>query len=147
MDSGKDLSRRRARKALGLLIGGVLAGAGMGLALWWLAPAAGDISAERPFICAQTGRSFRAKVRAGMLPPIRSPHSGKDTGYPAEMCYWNSDGTARTQPTAVLLNSYVGRPEPTFCPECGRRVVAHNPRPNGTCRPPPTAQECEREED
>ena len=96
---------------------------------------------HRVFICAETRKTFEADLKVGMTIPIHSPHSGKDTGWPAELCYWNKDGTAKKEPTPVLLRSYVGERGPTFCPDCGRLVVGHNPFPVEGMRPPPTEEE------
>jgi len=43
----------------------------------------------------------------------------------------------------VLLNEATGKPGPTFCPDCGRFVVPHNPSPQMSPKPPPTKQEYE----
>lgn len=93
------------------------------------------------FVCAETGKSFRHLNREGEVAPILSPYSKKNTAYIAELCFWNADGTAKKEPTAVLLNRSVGKEGPTFCPECGRLVVGHNPRPNPERKPPPTQGE------
>ena len=98
-------------------------------------------SADRAFIDAESLKSFTIRLKPGMTIPVRSPYSGKDTGYPAELCYWTRDGQIKDTPTPVLLNAYRGRPEPTFCPDCGRLVVGHNPQPMAGAKPPPTAQE------
>jgi hypothetical protein len=100
-----------------------------------------DAANERMFICSETGKSFRVALKAGMGIPVHSPYSGKDTGYPAEECYWNADGSTRKEPTYVLLNEAQGKPGPTFCPECGRLVRGHNPAPQPGMHPPPTAAE------
>ncbi|HET6248149.1 MAG TPA: hypothetical protein VFE47_10670 [Tepidisphaeraceae bacterium] len=93
------------------------------------------------YICTETGKPFRHKNEIGETIPILSPFSGKNTGIPAEACYWTADGGTKTEPTWVLLNSAVGKSEPTFCPDCGRLVVGHNPRPGEGVSPPPTMQE------
>lgn len=99
---------------------------------------------ERIFICSETGKSFTHVLQVGDRIPLLSPFSGKNTGYPAELCYWNKDGTYRTDnPTPVLLNSWIGKSGPTFCPDCGRLVVARNPMPGPNVRPPPTREEWE----
>lgn len=98
-------------------------------------------SRRRPYICAETGKSFEVVLEPGMNIPVHSPFSGKDTGYPAELCYWNADGSIKTKPTPVLLHSLVGKPEPTFCPDCGRLVVGHNPKAREGMTPPPTEAE------
>ena len=95
-------------------------------------------SRERLFICAETGRPFVHEIQAGESMPVRSPHTGKDTGYPAERCYWTADGSIKDEPTPVLLNEWGGKPGATFCPDCNRLVVGHNPQPAPGDTPPPT---------
>lgn len=98
---------------------------------------AGALSRDRLFICAETGESFRHELEAGEPIPVASPHSGENTGYPAELCYWTADGEIRQEPTAVLLNASIDKSGPTFCPDCDRLVVHWNPRPIPGA-PPPT---------
>ena len=93
------------------------------------------------YVCSETGKAFKHKNVLGESFPIRSPYSGKETGYPAESCFWNVDGTTKTEPTWVLLNQAIGKPGRTFCPDCGRLVVGHNPRPGTNSNPPPTEAE------
>lgn len=102
---------------------------------------AAQISAERVFMCAETGKPFELELEAGMKIPTHSPHSGKDTGYPAELCYWTADGKTKSEPTAVLLNSVTGKSGPTFCRDCSRLVVGHNPSPEPGMSPPPKESE------
>jgi hypothetical protein len=102
---------------------------------------AGDLSRERTFICSETHRPFEYTLKVGDQIPVKSPHSGKNTGYPAELCYWTKDGKIKDAPTAVLLRSNLGERGPTFCPDCGRLVIGHNPRPSPGDRPPPTEAE------
>ncbi len=94
-------------------------------------------SSERPFICAKTGETFTYTLEKGDVMPVRSPHSGENTGYPAEACFWTRDGQIKDEPTFVLLNGYAGKPEPTFCPDCDRLVVGLNPPPLTGDKPPP----------
>lgn len=61
--------------------------------------------------------------------PYMHPETGERTLYPAEKCYWAKEGGAKLDPTYVLLNELIGSKEPTKCPDCGRRVVRHNPMP------------------
>lgn len=96
----------------------------------------------RMFVDATTGQGFRHELQAGESIPIDAP-SGHKTGYPAELCYWTKDGTPKSDPTPVLLNTYIGKSEPTFCPECGRLVVGNNPIAKPGMRPPPTREEWE----
>ena len=72
--------------------------------------------------------------------PAKAP-SGGNTGYPSEKCYWTKDGKIKTEPTYVLLNIYKNSSEPTFCPDCGRLVVSHNPAPVAGRSAPPTKGE------
>lgn len=102
---------------------------------------AARLSRERVFIDSENNKPFEFELKAGMRIPVRSPHSGKETGYPAELCYWTKDGKPKTEPTYVLLNNWVGKSGPTFCPDCGRLVVGHNPPPGPESRPPPTQAE------
>jgi hypothetical protein len=99
-------------------------------------------AAESPlFVNVQTGKTFHEALSVGMVFPVKSPDTGDMSGYPAELCYWTKDGSPKKDPTAVALNSYLGKPEPTFCPDCGRLVVEHNPLPGPGVRPPPTREE------
>ena len=99
---------------------------------------AGAMSRDRIFICSETKKPFEYTLKVGDQIPVKSPHSGKNTGYPAELCYWTKDGKVKDDPTPVLLKSHLGERGPTFCPDCGRLVVGHNPRPNSGDKPPPT---------
>jgi hypothetical protein len=99
-----------------------------------------SLSSEHMFIDAKTGKVFKSALERGMELPIKAP-SGEKTGYPAEKCLWNKDGSVRKDPYFVLLNTYAGKAEPTFCPDCGRLVVPHNPAPRQGSRPPPTQAE------
>ena len=99
-----------------------------------------EIARDRMYIDATTGKAFEHTLKASDVMPIKAP-SGQNSGYPAELCYWTADGKIKDKPTPVLLNSYVGKPGPTFCPDCGRVVVMHNPAPLTGTKPPPTKAE------
>jgi hypothetical protein len=99
------------------------------------------ISRDRIFICSETHKTFEHVVSIGESYPVMSPYSGKATGYRAEACYWTKDGQIKEQPTWVLLNQDIGRAGPTFCPDCGRLVIGHNPMPKLGDKPPPNAAE------
>src|SRR5437762_14022699 len=79
---------------------------------------AGALSTDRVFIDAKTGKQYNYSIQPGDKIPVKAP-SGM-SGYPAEPCYWTKDGKPKQEPTWVLLNEYVGKPAPTFCPDCGR---------------------------
>jgi hypothetical protein len=96
-----------------------------------------DFAQYTTYVCAETGKAFRHKNVMGETIPIHSPYSDKDTGYPGEACYWTADGQIKEEPTWVLLNEAVGKPGPTYCPDCGRLVIGHNPKPKAGSKPPP----------
>jgi hypothetical protein len=96
---------------------------------------------ERVFIDAENGKTFTYKIKIGDTFPIASPYTGKRTGYHAEACYWTKDGKIKKDPTYVLLNRYVDKPGPTFCPDCGRLVREMNDPPLEGADPPPTESE------
>ena len=132
-------SKRGRYAGIGLLAVAILA------MLWSLRSTLGpsDIaraSRQRIFIDSATGKSFDVELEPGMKIPVKSP-SGSETGFPAELCYWTADGGVNNEPTPVLLNSFLDKPDPTFCPDCGRLVVAQNPRAKAGFRPPPKQSE------
>lgn len=87
-------------------------------------------SRHRDVICSETGEVFLDfNIPIDSRFPYKNPKTGQNTLYPAECCYWNADGTAKTRPTLVLCNELIGKPGPTRCPDCGRVVVPHNPAP------------------
>jgi hypothetical protein len=98
-------------------------------------------SRERVFMCTETGKPFEYTIKRGDVYPVPSPHSGKNTGYPAEICLWTADGKIKSEPTYVLLNQYANKKGATFCPDCGRLVVPFNPRPSEGDKPPPKESE------
>lgn len=86
-------------------------------------------SRRRIAIDSLTNEVLEITVGEGSRPPWRNPKTGGDTLYPAEACYWNKDGTAKLKPTYVFVKEYAGIDEDTYCPDCGRLVVPHNPMP------------------
>ena len=98
-------------------------------------------ASNRMFIDAETGRPFPHRISIGDPIPVKAP-GGKMTGYPAEACYWTKDGKVKDTPTYVFVEGvWKGTKEPTFCPDCGRLVVGHNPRASADRTPPPTKEE------
>ena len=93
------------------------------------------------FIDAENGKTFHMELKVGMGIPVKSPFTGHMTGYRPELCYWTKDGHVKNDPTPVLMNQDIGKPGPTFCPDCGRLVVHHNPVAIEGSRPPPTKAE------
>ena len=94
-----------------------------------------DMSYERAFICAETLKPYEYTIKMGDSMPYYSPHTDRNTGYPAELCYWTRDENGRwaqkDKPTLVLVQKYLDptTEEKTYCPDCGREVVQHNPAP------------------
>src|SRR4051794_29559264 len=43
---------------------------------------------------------FKIKLHPGMQTPFLPPLPQKQTGSPAELCYWTKDGKPKTEPTA-----------------------------------------------
>jgi hypothetical protein len=115
---------------------------GAGFLIWkQLGPTeAAALSADRTFIDSATGKPFEHELKIGDMIPVDAPSGGK-TGYPAELCYWTKDGKPKDQPTAVLMKNLIGQSGPTFCPDCGRLVVGHNPAPGPGVKVPPTEAE------
>ncbi len=93
------------------------------------------------YVDATTGKSFSHRNEVGEVIPIQSPYSKQNTGYPAVPCFWTKEGTLKKEPYWLLLNSQVGKPEPTFCPDCGRLVRPQQPKPKPGDKAPPTQQE------
>lgn len=105
---------------------------------------AASLTGSRTFICTETGKVFTTNLKEGWTVPVPSPYSGKNTGVPAEQCVWTREGKIKSEPTYVLLNEYVGKTGPTFCPDCGRLVVQRNPvyrAGDPSAKPPPTQEE------
>lgn len=94
-----------------------------------------DIAADRAFICGECGAVFEHTLQIGEYTPLECDKCGKKAAYPAETCYWtkgpNDEWKAKLEPTFVLLKKRVDpeSDEKTFCPDCGREVVGHNPPP------------------
>jgi hypothetical protein len=87
------------------------------------------------------GQSFSHRTKVGESVPIVSPLTNQKTGYPGVPCFWTKDGHLRKDPFWLILNSALGKPEPTFCPDCGRLVRPRQPAPKAGDRPPPTQDE------
>jgi hypothetical protein len=119
--------------------------AAIGLCIWAVVSAIGGDMPGDPndatYVDSTNNKAFKHRNAIGESIPIVSPYSGLNTGYPGEPCYWTADGQAKADPDWVILNQVLGKPGPTFCPVCGRLVVAHNPPPGPGARPPPTQQE------
>ena len=91
------------------------------------------VSAERAFKCTECGQVFEHTLKRGDGEPLKCSECGKQAGWRAETCYWTKDAggqwKAKLDPTFVLQKERMGIDERTFCPDCGREVVGHNPKP------------------
>jgi len=139
--------RRFLNTKAGLATCGVLAVVGLIVIVLSLKSAFGDSvvasnSKARIAVCSETGKSFEIELEPGMKFPVKSPYSGKNTGYLAtESCNWTADGQVSSTKTWVLLNHQIGKTGPTFCPTCHRLVVKNNPVARAGDPPPPTEAE------
>lgn len=99
-----------------------------------------DATSGRVYIDDATGKTFTHDIKAGETLPVEAPSGGR-TGYPAEACYWTADGSVKSEPTWVVLNAMKGSKGRTFCPDCGREVVSHNPPAVEGHKAPPTEKD------
>lgn len=132
------------QKPAGKVVALVLVLVGLSAAGWSIwsnsrNPAA-DAANTRWFVDSATMKPFRYNLKMGETVPVVAPSGGK-TGYPAELCYWTADGKVKDEPTPVLLNRWINKPEPTFCPDCGRLVRELNPVAEPGRKPPPKKDE------
>lgn len=110
-----------------VLVGGL---AGLGYAVM---RASQRVAAEkemgREMYIDETGRTFERRLgRVGDAAKVKSPWGTR--AFPAERCYWTREGGVKSEATVVMLKSYVEGPGArTYCPDCGREVVAGNPVP------------------
>jgi hypothetical protein len=118
----------------------------LALAVWMMRDTFGPstaarMHAERVYVCAETGKSFKYSPGENELYPVMSPNSGKKTGYPGEACYWTKDGKLKQEPTWVLRNNFKGVKGATFCPDCDRWMDPNAGTPVPGMDPPPTREE------
>jgi predicted RNA-binding Zn-ribbon protein involved in translation (DUF1610 family) len=106
--------------------------------LGWRGGAAGprfDIAADRAFKCTACGHVFEHTLQHGDFEPFECPKCDEMTGWGTETCFWekdeNGEWRAKRDPTFVILKKRMdsSSTEKTNCPDCGREVVGHNPRP------------------
>jgi len=94
-------------------------------------PTPGELSRRRDLIDVEEPHEvfLNHKIPEDGRFPYVNPKTGKESLFPVERCYYNKDGSVKLIPTYVLLNSYKNNETETKCPDCGRRVVPHNPAP------------------
>lgn len=136
--SGKNRTARSAARfdpkqvamAVGSVVALVLAGFLVVRATGGLVVDPGEASRLRTVVDSETGKVFRDfKIKDGQSWPWKNPSTGANTLYPGEACYWTKDGQAKLEPSFVILNEILGKDGDTLCPDCGRKVVVHNPMP------------------
>ena len=82
----------------------------------------------RVLMCAETGELFSIELTPDLPPyPHENPKTQRKTVYPTEVCYWNECGSKGG--TRVILNSWLDKEGPTYCPVCGHVVRPHNRAP------------------
>jgi hypothetical protein len=79
--------------------------------------------------CAECGHVVEYVPAVGDNFPMTCKECGKQTAWIAEACFWTKDGKAKRDPTWVLVKKQMGLEGRTYCPDCGKEVVGHNPRP------------------
>ncbi len=105
---------------------------------WWAGSSAEQRANAPVFIDCITGKAFYCNVHAGETLPVRSPFTGRRTGYPGTFAWWSANGTPLKKPDIVLLNEYLGKPGPTFDPRTNRLVLPAGLPPTPGQKPPPT---------
>ena len=82
----------------------------------------------RTLMDAETQEMVEVRVDEDLGPfPIVNPKTGRRTLYPTEVSCANA--CAAQGGTHVILNQYLGKEGPTYCPACGAEVRFHNPGP------------------
>lgn len=117
-------------KIVGSIAALLMAAVVIGYQMFGGSETAATASRRRDLLDSETLEVFRDfGVEEGTRHPWKNPKTGKNTLYPAERCFWTKDGKAKAEPTYVLLNQFIGKPGDTMCPDCGRKVIPHNPTP------------------
>ena len=119
-----------------LIVALVIFVAAIGLGWWSLSgTTAADDASVRNFMCAKCDAHFAHTLQMGEFEPVKCPKCGESAGYMAETCYWvklpDGEWGAKKVPSCVILKSKLDpdTDEKTYCPDCGREVVGHNPPP------------------
>jgi len=92
---------------------------------------------ERMMQCESTKNVFPHPLEIGEIQPIKCDICGKNDAYSPEKCFWTKDPDGKwaikDTPTYVIIPRRID-PEngasSIACPDCGRDVVGHNPKPD-----------------
>lgn len=110
--------------ALLVLSGGVLA------VMLWRTFASEEYPADfRTIMDSETGELFKVRTEELKPYPMRNPKTGTDTLYRTEVCFYGEE-CRKSGGTRVIMNTYLHKEEPTYCPVCGHVVRFHNPLPS-----------------
>src|SRR5688572_26366206 len=107
-----DRLREFFKSPAGMAIAAVLVAIGLFFAVGairgFITTEAESLSSDRMFVDVKTNEPFSMDLEVGMKIPVKAP-SGGETGYPAEICEWNKDGSKRSEPFYVALNTWQGK--------------------------------------
>ncbi len=126
---GDSWKPNREQIKLGLAVLGILIAA---IVLVWHLTGrtdAGDDTKMATVMDSESGEVMRITLQPGSSPPFVNSKTTRATLYRPELCYWTRDGKVKSTPTYVILNSHLGKPGETLCPDCGRPVKKYNPMP------------------
>lgn len=92
---------------------------------------------SRMLQCESTKNVFPHDLEVGEIQPVKCDICGKNDAYSPEKCFWTktADGkwAIKETPTYVIIPRKID-PEngasSIACPDCGREVVGHNPKPD-----------------
>lgn len=81
----------------------------------------------RVLMDSETGEQFEIEISPDTEPyPHVNPKTGTTTLFPTEVCYARGCGSF-PKGTRVILNVWLDKKGPTYCPNCGALVVPMNP--------------------
>jgi DNA-directed RNA polymerase subunit RPC12/RpoP len=132
-DDARDLLVQRIKLGIAVLLL-VIAGGLTWYRLTSMSPAE-DAAFNRMMMCNECKKTFKHTTVEGESEPIECDECGKVAAYTPELCFWTKadDGSwkAKRVPTFVILPNRIdpNAADVTECPDCGREVVGHNPRP------------------
>jgi hypothetical protein len=83
---------------------------------------------SRTLMDSETGEFVKVRTEDLKPYPMLNPKTGKNTLFRTEVCLWGDECRKRGG-THVIMNTLMGKPEPTYCPVCKHVVRFHNPVP------------------